>query len=223
MAVPSLDAIVIKLLELSHADKIHAPQIKNLVTLLPAAAAEVRGRAADQARTGPCSCGLDEEVARLHTQLQAYIDNEPDNVEKQIKKKKKWVSKVNVKKTLSLEVARLTKTVTDQKKEINNYLATIQQQNAANQSLRRGLGAAQDPNSLGKNTRVLPIGPAATMGGFSSVDSVFYQPAEHAPTFATMGSGGNDAMDRTYCKSRGISHIANSRANHQRSHARSWR
>ena len=129
MSVPSLDALVVKLLEVAYSKTLQVNQVKNLVSQLPAAAAEVRGIQADSQRTAPCSCGLDQEVARLQAQLQPYIDNEPNT------------KKGNANKTKGMENQRLTKLVTDQKKEMNGYLTTIRNQITEIERLRKELKA----------------------------------------------------------------------------------
>ena len=138
---PSLDALVIKLLEVSHAANVNIPQVKNLVAQLPAAAAEVRGiQEQSRNQNGPCTCGLDEEVVRLQKQMQVYIDNEPNT------------KKGNGRKTMAMENQRLTKLVKDQKKEINGHLTTIGKQNQEVARLRWDLQVAKD--GLAKSERI---------------------------------------------------------------------
>lgn len=123
--VASLDALVIKLLELAHSGNPRINEIKNLVSQLPAAAAEVRGIQAASHETGPCSCGLDEEVARLLGQLQHWIDHHPDT------------KKGNRNKGLAMENQRLTKALVEQKKETRRHLTTIRMRDTEIQKLQR--------------------------------------------------------------------------------------
>lgn len=144
MPSASLDALVIKLLETTQAntDKLNFRQIKNLVCQLPAAAAEVRGIQANNERNAPCTCGLDLEVVRLQKSLQVYIDEEPNT------------KKGNTRKTLGMENQHLTKLVTDQKKEMNGYLATIRRQGDEIERLRQNLKAAQDAHAWSEKLRM---------------------------------------------------------------------
>ena len=161
MPVPPLDALVVKLLEVAHADKIHTNQVKNLVAQLPAAAAEVRGLQAGNGRTGPCSCGLNEEVARLQRHLQTYIDSEPNT--------KKGTNR----KTMGLENQGLTKTVTDQKKEISGYLATIRKQDGQINKLGQDLRDLRDAHSFSEKLRreqttAVPVTVSRNSDGYSA-------------------------------------------------------
>lgn len=124
--VASLDALVIKLLEVSQATNPHTTQIKNLASQLPAAAADARAR-----QTGPCFCGLHEEVTRLQEQLQHWIDHHPDT------------KKGNMHKAHAMENQRLTKAMVEQKEEINRHLTTLRARDNEIQKLQRQLKAAR--------------------------------------------------------------------------------
>lgn len=149
--VPSLDALVVKLLEIGYSKNPNIPHMKNLVAQLPAAAAEVRGIQAGAGRNGPCSCGLDQEVARVQEQLQVYIDNEANN------------KKGNIRKTIAMENQRLTKAVADQKKEMNGYLSTIQQQKGEIARLRKELQSAQETFSRKERSGAMKPAPQSAM------------------------------------------------------------
>lgn len=141
MATPTLDALVIKLLEMSHKEDFQAQQIARLVAQLPTAAAEVREHEAGKARHGPCSCGLYEEVDRLQKQLLVYIEEQPNSYEKKGRKKGTCKTRANLKKVQAMENARLTKAVIDQTKVVNDQMLLIERQQAEIEALRRELTA----------------------------------------------------------------------------------
>lgn len=159
--VPSLDALVIKLLEVSYAATVHVPQVKNLVAQLPAAAAEVRGiKAQSHGQNGPCTCGLHDEIVRLQKQLQVYIDEEPNT------------KKGNARKTMAMENQRLTKLAADQKKEINGHLTAMWKRDREIAELRHELKSARDDLAWSDKIRKEQRGSTSTnsvqtTGGFT--------------------------------------------------------